>query len=393
MNEELDIIVTGFDVTDRQAEAGLIRVFGLDTQRAHRFVRELPTVAKRCPNPTSAERYAHALRSIGARVELRGVASLKPSDAAALRPTHSSLPIPAPSVMAQLHESMRVERMTARAIRLFRASEGLGHERASSKLDDVDTLSPRIPKAPPVPRDLHKMPNAALPRYSDRPAFEDESADRAGAAAGAPSPRAHADARPPPPLVGDAGSAEAVAESIRPHGIGLTHTTTASKRPGLSDLAAWHQLRRAQQTRRSRRRLWAGAALLLLPAYAGLHFSGVLESDDDRRRKVWADSGIEAGDHAEAAAWLQDPSHRLVGLDSSAARQLVERLERAGARGVYAVRIRSTPQGYSAGALIVDLPAAAAVRRVILWHCAKARGLEHSLVPDRGERYHLLTWQ
>ena len=47
MDEELDIVVTGFDVSDRLAEAGLTRVFGLNAQQARRFVRDVPFVAKR----------------------------------------------------------------------------------------------------------------------------------------------------------------------------------------------------------------------------------------------------------------------------------------------------------------------------------------------------------
>lgn len=393
MNEELDIIVSGFDVSDRQAEAGLSRVFGLDSKRAHRFVRELPIVAKRCPNQASAERYAHALRSIGARVELRAVATLSPTDATALGPSHSSLPIPAPSVMAQLHESMRVERETRRAIRLFRAAEGLDREDTGAPLAEVDSINPAIPKAPLLPRDLHELPNAALPAYSERPQARNPYADDADQAASVRSPRPHADARLPPPLAGDPPSRGPGAESVRRRDVGLAHAATASVRPGLGARSATHAQRRTRQALKSRRLRWAGAILLLLLAGVGVWLSGLLDSADDRRKRAWAEHGIEAGEHAEARAWLENREHGLTGLDPNVARQLVDRLERAGALGVYAVRFRSTPNGRSASALVVELPHGAAARRIILWHSAKARGLDSPLIPDRGERYHLLTWR
>jgi hypothetical protein len=71
MRQDLDVIVTGFDVDQRQAETGLIRLFGLEPLRAKRFVEQLPVVAKRCTDRAMADRYADALRALGARVDVR----------------------------------------------------------------------------------------------------------------------------------------------------------------------------------------------------------------------------------------------------------------------------------------------------------------------------------
>jgi hypothetical protein len=405
MDEELDVIVTGFDVADRQAEAGLVRVFGLDQQRAHRFLRELPAVAKRCPNQASADRYVHALRSIGARVELQAVSKLRPSDSAALRPTHSSLPIPAPSVMARLHESMRVERETQRAIRLFRKAEGLDQTETFEPVA-VDPVNPSIPKAPKVPHDLHRMPNAKLARPSERPIWSVPPSE--GRDSRHPS-RPHADAKlPPPPIASEAPPRASesppdfeepvdpldarTADSMLPQDVGLAHAATASMRPGLTSLIAWQQQRDAR-LRGDPRTRWVMAALALVLVYGALRLSGLLDSEADRRTKAWATQGFETGEHAEAQAWLQDSTHTLRGFEPGAARELVDRLERAGARGVYAARIQSTPNGESSSALVIDLPNDKAKREVILWHAAKARGLEPPLIPDHGEPYYLLTWQ
>jgi hypothetical protein len=277
MDEELDIVVIGFNVSDRQAEAGLVRVFGLDTVRARRYLRELPVTAKRCANRATAERYANALRSIGARVELRA-----PGDAAHdARRTFSSLPIPAPSILAHVAESARVDRETARAIARFRANEGLDGPDPGL---DVDPVNPRIPKAPPLPHDLAQMPNAALPRFERPEWMLDDPLGQGATEAIASLP--HFDAEPPPPGTSapgrssgrPPGPAAATPVPPRPSGdsvppqraVGLAHAATASIRPGLGALSSWRPSSDRPPPRPDRRRLWLGAALaaLLLAALA-----------------------------------------------------------------------------------------------------------------------------
>jgi hypothetical protein len=280
MDEELAVIVTGFDVDQRRAEAGLMGVFGLDAARARRFVRELPAVAKTCGNRGAADRYAQALRSIGARVEIQSAASA----AAEGRPSPSSLPIPAPSIMARLDESTRVERETLRAIERFRAAEGL--DAAGEPPLDLDPINPSIPRAPPVPHDLAKMPNAKLPRWSERPAWmmtdpleQGERSDPSGTQ----SPRPHNDAKPPPPpatpvrLLDSTAASRAAhpragqpepSRSMRPSAVGLAHAAKASVRPGIGLLSWWRIAGRDARRRRLRQAWLTAVALVVLMAGA-----------------------------------------------------------------------------------------------------------------------------
>jgi hypothetical protein len=410
MDEELDIIVTGFDVDPRQAESGLMNVFGLDAVRARRFVRDLPVVAKRCGNRASADRYVQALRSIGARVEAQPAADGDGHHA--VRAAVSSLPIPAPSVMARLHESLQVERETVRAIRRFRAAEGLEPDDDHPLPLDLDPTNPDIPRAPKVPHDLDKMPNAKLPRVSDRPEWmlTDPLAQGEGSGAdGARTSRPHADARLPPPpstaprarAAGGSGApsgtqptpeARGRKESVRPSAVGLAHAATASVRPGIGLLSWWQRLDNDTLRRKRLREYWPAAVAVALVGAAALWFSGALETEAGRRERAWRAQGIDPGDYADAAVWLDAPDHELGGLAKADSRELVEGLNRAGARSVYAVWIRKQGQGARAAGLVIELPPQAAERRTILWHVARARG-RSELEPDDGGRYYLLTFE
>ena len=409
MDEELDIIVTGFDVDARLAEAGLVRVFGVDAQRARRFVSELPVVAKRCGSAAVAERYVNALRSIGARIEVQKVAELEAGERTTALGSHSSLPIPAPSVPATLGEAARIARETERAIRRFRLDEGLDQPPSESEPPEVDPANPAIPRAPRVPHDLHRMPNVALPRYSDRPDWilTDPLSQAAEAQAGDSGVRAHADARlPPPPSSvppplrnGDGGvvDAEAALEerapgSIRPSAVGLAHAATASVRPGLGLFSSWPFWQKAPAVERRLRAYWPAVLALVLLVYAGLRLLSGFESPQDRRERGWRRHGIEPGENAAAERWLEAENHAIDGLSRAAARELVQRLIRAGALGVYAVRIRPTAGGQAAAGLVVELPDDAAGRRTISWHAARALGRK-KLLHDHGEPYYELTFR
>jgi hypothetical protein len=395
MDEELDVVVTAFEVPERQAEAGLVHVFGLDAQHARRFIRELPVTAKRCPNRASADRYAQALVSIGARVELVPVSPPGDGDQAP-RASISSLPIPAPSVMAKLRESIQVERETRRAIRRFRAAEGLDPESDDGALPpDIDPINPSIPKAPPLPRDLHRLPNGLRARPSDPPSSVWSDPLGLGPDVGgllSERPR-HADADPPPPLAGSRLSSREPGDgdSMRPTAIGLAHAATASIRPGMGPLSAFPQPMGRARKRKTRAR-WPLVFTALVAGYAGLRHAGILATDAERRARAWAAAGIEAGEHAAATDWLLQPSHRLADLEPGEARALVDRLMRAGARGVYVIAIDSESAAESSSSLLIELPDEAATRRILLFHAAKAQRLEPPLIPDHGERFYVLTW-
>lgn len=181
MSEQLDIVVTGIDAGAAEAAKRLAQAFDLSAVEAEQFVRELPRVAKRNASREEADRYVEALKAIGARVET--LASVEP------RPTlRARLPS---SPADQLIVPVEPEQPAMR----FRASGHLG----MISVPPSDVLHPSIPKAPLLPRDMHKMPNGGeLPMPSIRPPSDD---DENGAFDANGNPRRHTDAQPPPPLV------------------------------------------------------------------------------------------------------------------------------------------------------------------------------------------------
>jgi hypothetical protein len=300
-------------------------------------------------------------------------------------------------MMARLGESLEVERETQRAIKRFRAAEGL--DRGDVLPIDRDPHNPDIPRPPAVPRDLAKMPNAKLPRRSDRPGWmlTDPLGQEMGSAQESKrSPRPHADAKlPPPPASGQKGVSGAArargAESMRPSAVGLAHAATASVRPGIGMFTWWERATSGAEHRRLRG-LWVTALVLAIAACAYLWSTGALDSASARRERVLRGQGIEAGELAPAASWLESPDHSIYGIESPAARELVERLTRAGALSVHAAQIEAGGSGKRAHGLLIELPDVPAERRTILWHAARTRGPE-ARVPDEDGRYHLLTFQ
>ena len=269
MTEALDIIVVGFELDQSQVEAGIVRVFGIDAQQARRLLREIPVVAKGGASRSLAERYVSALRSIGARVELRPSGS---SSTASRAPGVFSLPLPTPALIARVDESIRVQREAALAIKRFRDGEGLEHAESLHAIDPknptLDLWNPAIPKAPPIPQDLAKMRNAARSRLSDPPSWMlTDPPDGIDVATGRP----HNDAQPPPPLEldlayrpqpSDPHPSDHSAVRTRRGSVGIAHAATASIRPGLSPYYA----RPGNGPRLRRSRLRALRPLLVLLA-------------------------------------------------------------------------------------------------------------------------------
>jgi hypothetical protein len=387
LDDELDIVVTAFDAEPRQAEAALVRVFGIEPQSARRMLRALPVVARRAVPAPLAQRYLAALTSIGAQAELRPSTNANPSTRPA---AGASLPAPSPSAVARLRESLRLERAADDAIARFRSEEGLdGEERAP---DSLEELYPAIPRAPALPRDLGRMPNAAAPRRSDPPGWTMPLAQMDDGPGNESVPaRAHVDAQRPPPQA-PPGPARAAAvrtspsprPSSQPPQVGLAHAATASVRPGLSSV-------RPVAPAKSRSRwTWTVAPLVALTL---LWMTGVLDTDQGRRIRALRREGVEPGTTAEAGSWLELASHEVDGIDKRAARELLARAMRAGARGVYAVRIHDGSGGAErAGGLVIELPDESVARRTIFWHVQRALGPEHSLLSDHGQRFCLLVF-
>ena len=387
MDEALDIVVTGCEVDQRRVEAGLVHVFGIEPHQARRLLREFPVTAKRGASPAMAERYLAALRSIGARVETR------PSTAGRISPAASSLPAPPPSIVARARESQRVQHETERAIKRFRAAEGLDQPEAEAI--DLDLFNPAIPKAPPLPHDLARMPNATLPRFSDRPqwmvtnSLEDE----------AQAVPLHVDAQRPPPISPHAAPPltasstpprrDSGLESVPPRAVGLAHNATASIRPGLSSLRDIPQIPREVRVRL--RALWPAFAATIVVAIAFLYWNGVFDSRLRRHERAWRAQGIDAGQAADALAWIEVPSHELRTMGKLVMRELIERLMRAGAQGVYVIQLEPTPTGQRAGGLLVELPENPDARRTLFWHLASVPGQPPATRADHGQAYQTLS--
>lgn len=68
---------------------------------------------------------------------------------------------------------------------------------SSGAADELeDPLNPSIPRAPLIPHDIARMPNAALPVWSHPP--DERGGDRPTLSAASDGSRDHVDARPPP---------------------------------------------------------------------------------------------------------------------------------------------------------------------------------------------------
>jgi hypothetical protein len=144
-----------------------------------------------------------------------------------------------------------------------------------------------------------------------------------------------------------------------------------------------------RRLRRFRPATLALLPFLLLAVYIGLRWWGAFDSPEQRRFRRY---GIDVGEHAAAERWLEPQNHQIAGLSHQDARDLVQRLSRAGARGMYAVRIRPTGPGETAGGLVVELPSDPERRRTISWHAARALGHKR-LLADHGEPYYELTFR
>lgn len=399
--EDLDIIVTGFEVDQQRAEAGLMRVFGLDAQRARNFVAQLPVIAKRCNELQAAERYAHALRSIGARIELRPHAATgEPA-----RPSGRSLPPPSslqPEQPERMRDSVRHTSASERAIARFRATEGLENPASSNApASSIDLYNPVIPKAPALPRDLPQLPNRARSAQPEHPEWmvsdpleltPERDSDIPTSLRPPDVRTARASTRPSskpttrPGPSSDRASSERLSD--RPRSVGLAHAATASGRPGLSAVSL------GAKPGASLRRRWLmrTAVLAVVAALAAViaRLSGHLLTEDERHVRAWRQEGIEAGEHAPVRAWLNGPGHHLRGLDGAATERLLDQLERAGATRVFAIRISGPSDRPEAGAVLVEMPADKVARRTILWHLAGARGERDAPLSDEGQHFELL---
>ena len=113
--------------------------------------------------------------------------------------------------------------------------------------------------------------------------------------------------------------------------------------------------------------------------------------DAKRLADSWRAEGVDPGEF-EPAAWLDEPGNELRGASRAQVSELLANLSREGAAAVYAVRIGETESGQRADALLIELPSSPEARRMILWHAAKSIGLSPPLIPDHGQRIHVLEF-
>jgi hypothetical protein len=276
-----------------------------------------------------------------------------------------------------MRESLRVNREAESAIARFRAAEGL--DAVDHSEDGVDLFNPEIPKAPLLPRDLARMPNAKLPVFTDPPGRSSSP--------GLDSGRTHSSQTSDPITVNeklesmspadalldpDAFPAAADAQSVRPGAIGVVRGSSA---PGRSvpppSRSSFPPHERAQAPARSGRPRWLVVAVAALLVFAGLRAWFAFSTH--RRLQAWQSEGIDPGDYADASAWLDAADHTLPGLSKQAALALLGRLRQAGARDIYVIRVRMMAGGHLAGGLLVELPEDAPARRNLLEQTAQVR--------------------
>lgn len=393
MEEELDIVVTGFNVDAKVAEAGLVRLFGIDGADARRFLQELPTVAKRGASAQTAARYVEALESIGARVD--AVPARREPTGRHLSQAPPSLPAPPSSMMQQLHRSMRVDRATEEAIDRFRESEGMGARPPSSRPgppvapDRIvsfgpDPMNPRIPQAPRLPS-LDGMPNATilegLPEW--RTGTSVDPRDSGGYKSFPSNPSMDGErattASIDPPWHRDLPLTE------QPKATGTTRHSDVVPGPSSASIRAMRRVGEAERQRRANRARLLIGALIAVVAFvvAGMWWSARGSTEEALRRSAMQGEGIDAGALQTARDWLADPRHGVRGLPAAQVDGLLTALERAGAVRIEAMRIDDTV----ADALLIELPSSADERRTVLWQVARSQGRELRLDDDRGQRF------
>ncbi len=328
--DQFDVYVAGFEVEEARAARGLMQVFGMSEAAARIFVSSVPRVAKRRLAKDTAERYVRALRSIGAIIDLH------PSTTSYAPPSgQPSLPTP------------------QRALR----TSGRG----SSEREGAATnpFHPAIPRAPRLPEGL--MPTAASSEFPADLAPSSHELLQATAHARLSSPL------PPHDPV-----------SMRPEQTGVFNSH-APLRPGVS-----HRPVFALAVRWYERRLNQLVLLSLLLGAAFVAYSKGVFRRDDSLEQVWQRAGINPGTYDDAHHFIDQPGDLLSDLAGERARSLLDGLERAGAKHVWAIEIVGRGPQKVAKALLVDLPANAAERQTIFWQ--HARSVAKAPVPaDTGQ--------
>jgi hypothetical protein len=402
-----DVYVLRFDVNEERATRALMQVFGLSEAAARIFVHSVPRVGKRDVPTHTAERYVRALHAVGAIVECRrsGAAPLGES---ANNIQHMSLPVPANSSYPGASTPPTI------------MQDSLGIMAPLAYSPDM----PQIPKAPRLPADLHhirarKGPDSLAPNWrpSDRRASmssgassqaghaemgsgggttvsSDEAIWSAGAiAAGAAASHALSSDPMASPLapVGDSlespkSEANAAPSGREPSGpLDLDSPLPLSPSPftasGPANLSSepspWYATATHQLL----------LAALIIGGMAVALSSGVFETDAHRQTRAFELAGIDAGAYEPAERFLNRSGSRFDALPQEQLQALVDRLERAGARGVWVGDIQQQGSRRSSRTLLLDLPNDETQRHNVFDELASTRRAGQQVANDTGQRY------
>jgi hypothetical protein len=398
-----DVYVLRFEVNEERATRALMQVFGLSEAAARIFVHSVPRVGKRDVPTHTAERYVRALHAVGAIVECRRSGSA-PLGENANNVQPMSLPAPANSTYPGASTPPTI------------MQDSLGIMAPLAYSPDM----PQIPKAPRIPADLHhirarKGPDSLAPNWhsSDR---------RAAMSSGASSQAGHAEmgsggmaAISSDAAIWGAGAAanqalssDPMASPLAPAGESMESPKSEPKKvapsgrepSGPLDLDSPLPLSPSPFTASGPANLpsepspWYATAThqlllaaLIIGGMAVALSSGVFETDAHRQTRAFEQAGIEAGAYEAADRFLSRPGSRFDALPQEQVQALVDRLERAGARGVWVGDIQQQGSRRSSRTLLLDLPKDETQRRNVFEELASTRRAGQQLPSDHGQRY------
>lgn len=317
--DQFDVYVAGFEVDEARAIKGMMRTFGLGEPAARIFVQSVPRMAKRKVTEAAAQKYTQALRSLGAIVDCRpSEDSMRPA------PGLPSLPAPVGSP---------TPRRTATSV--------------------PPAPMPPIPRAPRLPEGLApRMASSEFPAdLAPGPAIELMRASAAPSQRVSPIPGARS--------------------SSGPAHVGLSHSFTP-ERPG-SSLAPLIGQRTASGMPWYASRWSLGfVAVAVALAIHTANQRGMFSLPKDALETAWARAGIDPGVHEDARTFFARKDSRFVGRGEQDVTELLDGLERAGAKRLWAIEISERDGMREASTLLVELPGDAAGRRTIFFQHARS---------------------
>jgi hypothetical protein len=402
--ERFDVYVLRFDVNEERATRGLMQVFGLSEAAARIFVHSVPRVGKRELATDTAERYVRALHALGAVVECRR-SGASPLGDTSNRIQPMSLPPPTTSQYPG----------ASRPPTIMQDSLGIMGPLAYSP--DM----PTIPKAPRIPADLHairhrKGPDSLAPNWRGRGNENTPSRQPGWSSAGFSTPstpnpdgnsmdagmygpdssglpgssdplaklespfrgRGRDDAAPPPPSDGardpsrspelDRAALEKLMASPTP----LSPSPFAPSGRA-DDAPPWYATTTYQ----------LALACVMIGGMIAALSAGLFETDAKRLARAFRDAGIETGAYEPAERYLTRAGSQFDALPPDQLRGMLDRLTKAGAKGVWVCNIEQHGGTRSSRTLLVELPKNTPARQAVIAQLARSRAPTN----DSGQRF------